>query len=40
MIIKGGPHMNHWDEKYQTEDYIYGKEANAYLQSIFNRPTN
>ncbi|MCD8904158.1 methyltransferase domain-containing protein [Staphylococcus chromogenes] len=32
--------MNHWDEKYQTEDYIYGKEANAYLQSIFNRPTN
>ena len=31
--------MNHWDEKYNSDDYIYGKEANAYIQSIFNQPT-
>ena len=32
--------MNHWDEKYQEEHYIYGKEANAYVKSIFKDTTD
>lgn len=32
--------MNHWDEKYQEEQYIYGKEANAYVKSIFKDTTD
>jgi hypothetical protein len=27
--------MNHWDEKFDSETYIYGKEANAYVKENF-----
>lgn len=27
--------MNHWDDKFDSNDYIYGKEANAFVQNIF-----
>lgn len=32
--------MNHWDEKYQGETYIYGKDANIYLTSMFKNHTD
>lgn len=35
----GGSNMNQWDEKYNSENYIYGKEPNEYVKSIFNNQT-
>lgn len=33
--------MNHWDEKFDSKDYIYGEEANEFVQDIFqNKTTN
>lgn len=31
--------MNHWDNKFDSNDYIYGKEANTFVQNIFQTPT-
>lgn len=31
--------MNHWDDKFDSNDYIYGKEANAFVQNTFQTPT-
>lgn len=28
--------MNHWDEKFKSEDYIYGIEPNEWIRSVFN----
>lgn len=28
--------MNHWDEKFKHEDYIYGVEPNEWIRSVFN----
>ncbi|ERS94658.1 MULTISPECIES: methyltransferase domain-containing protein [Staphylococcus] len=28
--------MNHWDEKFDSDTYIYGKEANQYVKSVFS----
>ena len=32
--------MNHWDEKFDSEEYIYGKEANSFVKDIFKKQTN
>ncbi|MFC3419383.1 class I SAM-dependent methyltransferase [Salinicoccus hispanicus] len=32
--------MNHWDEKFDVEEYIYGTEPNAWIKSIFNKKGN
>ena len=29
--------MNHWDEKFDEEEYIYGKEPNEWIKSVFNK---
>lgn len=29
--------MNHWDEKFDSEEYIYGKEANLLVKEIFQK---
>ncbi|PTI80198.1 SAM-dependent methyltransferase [Staphylococcus succinus] len=29
--------MNHWDEKFDSEEYIYGKEANLLVKEIFRK---
>lgn len=26
--------MNHWDKRFSAEDYVYGKEANAFLKAF------
>lgn len=41
MKLKGDFVMNHWDEKFDSKDYIYGEEANEFVQDIFqNKTTN
>lgn len=32
--------MNHWDKKFDSDSYIYGKEANAFVKEIFKNKTN
>jgi len=32
--------LNHWDEKFDSEEYIYGKEANSFVKDIFKKQTN
>ncbi|RIN10104.1 SAM-dependent methyltransferase [Staphylococcus xylosus] len=32
--------MNQWDEKFDSEEYIYGKEANSFVKGIFKKPTD
>lgn len=32
--------MNHWDEKFKVEDYIYGVEPNEWIRSVFNDKGN
>lgn len=32
--------MNHWDEKFKDEDYIYGIEPNEWIRSVFNDKGN
>lgn len=32
--------MNHWDEKFQTEEYVYGVEPNEWLQSVLSEQTD
>ncbi|WP_039067950.1 class I SAM-dependent methyltransferase [Staphylococcus shinii] len=32
--------MNHWDEKFDSEEYIYGKEANSFVKDIFKQQTD
>ena len=32
--------MNHWDEKFDSEEYIYGKEANSFVKDIFKKQTD
>ena len=34
---RGRTHMNHWDEKFDDAEYIYGKEANEWVKSVFDR---
>lgn len=29
--------MNHWHEIFQTDDYVYGKEANVFLKTFHNQ---
>ncbi|KRG11288.1 methyltransferase domain-containing protein [Staphylococcus sp. NAM3COL9] len=31
--------MNHWDEKFNSEDYVYGKEANEFVKNTFQSKT-
>lgn len=31
--------MSHWDEKFNSDEYIYGKEPNAFVKAIFQNKT-
>lgn len=31
--------MSHWDEKFNSDEYIYGKEPNAFVKTIFQNET-
>ncbi|MDG0823259.1 MAG: methyltransferase domain-containing protein [Staphylococcus equorum] len=31
--------MNHWDEKFDSDNYIYGEEANEFVKNIFQTNT-
>ncbi|MEK4556243.1 class I SAM-dependent methyltransferase [Jeotgalicoccus sp. FSL K6-3177] len=32
--------MNHWDEKFKTDEYVYGVEPNEWLRSVLNEQTD
>lgn len=35
--MEGREIMNHWDEKFDEDEYIYGTEPNEWIKSVFHR---